>query len=78
MFKRRKRAVCLALCLSLIAVLPGCGQKTGPDPKHPVTLEVWHNFGGQMQATMDGLVDTFNLTVGKEKGIVLNVTSVSV
>ena len=30
-----------------------------------------------MQATMDGLVDTFNLTVGKEKGIVLNVTSVS-
>ncbi|MBC8577145.1 extracellular solute-binding protein [Oscillospiraceae bacterium BX1] len=77
MFKRRKRAVCLALCLSLIAVLPGCGQKTGPDPKHPVTLEVWHNFGGQMQATMDGLVDTFNLTVGKEKGIVLNVTSVS-
>jgi len=30
-----------------------------------------------MQTTMDGLVDDFNSTVGKEKGIVISITSVS-
>ncbi|MCI5563217.1 MAG: ABC transporter substrate-binding protein, partial [Intestinimonas massiliensis] len=47
------------------------------DPKHPVTLTLWHNFGGQMQATMDALVDEFNGTVGKENGVILSVTSIS-
>ena len=65
-------------CAALLAAgLSGCTAETGLNPRHPVTLTLWHNFGGQMQATMDTLVDEFNGTMGKEKGIILSVTSIS-
>lgn len=38
---------------------------------------MWHNYGGDMQKTMDYLIDQFNSTVGKEQGIVINVTAIS-
>lgn len=47
------------------------------NPNDPVTLTLWHNFGGQMQETMDEQVREFNTTVGKERGVILNVTSIS-
>lgn len=43
----------------------------------PTTLTLWHNYGGQMKNTMDAIIDEFNDTVGKEKGIIVNVTSIS-
>ncbi len=70
----------LALILSLVLIcslLSGCGKKSPLDPEHPVTLNMWHNYGGDMQKTMDFLIDQFNGTVGKEKGIVINVTAIS-
>lgn len=75
MKKRRIWLLCVAgLCLVLVT---SCGQNDGLDPRRPVTLTMWHNFGGQMQTTMDELVDTFNRTVGMERGIVLDITSIS-
>ena len=47
------------------------------DPKNPVTLTMWHNYGGQMRYTMDEMIDEFNGTIGAEKGIIVNVTSIS-
>ena len=73
--RRLAAAVCVLLILA--TGLSGCGERTGLDPKHPVTLTLWHNFGGTMQTTMDELVDTFNATVGRERGILLSVTSIS-
>ena len=35
----------------------------------PVSLTVWHYYNGAQQATFDTLVEEFNATVGKEKGI---------
>lgn len=65
----------LALCASLFV---GCGANThGLDPKHPLTLTMWHNFGGDMQQTMDELIDEFNSTVGRDRGIIINVTAIS-
>lgn len=64
------------LIVSLL-ILPGCFKRDEPSPDNPVTLTLWHNFGGQMQTTMDGLVDEFNKTVGKDNGILLSVTSIS-
>lgn len=55
----------------------GCSNDHGLDPKNPITLTLWHNYGGQMVETMDSMVDEFNETLGKEKGIILNVTSIS-
>ena len=73
--KRFGGIFCVALIM--VTLLSGCSEPSGLDPKHPVTLTLWHNFGGQMQATMDALVDEFNGTVGKENGVILSVTSIS-
>lgn len=74
-----KRFLCLLLCIGLIFCtgLTACSPKEGLNPGNPVTLTMWHNYGGVMKETMDSLVDEFNQTVGKDKGVVLNITSIS-
>lgn len=67
-----KRILALALCAALIlgTLLTGCGSKdTKLDPKDPVSLTVWHYYNGSQLAAFDAIVDSFNSTVGKEKGI---------
>ena len=76
----RKRIFPVFLCILLIfGVLPlaGCGAKPMLDPENPVTVSLWHNYGGQMKETMDALVNEFNNTVGSEQGVIVSVTSVS-
>ncbi len=60
----------------LTTALIGCNQSP-LDPNQPVTLNMWHNYGGDMQASMDLLIDEFNSTVGKEEGIIINVSAIS-
>ena len=56
------------LCLAML-FLCGCGSKNPLDPKDPVSLTVWHYYNGSQQAAFDALVEEFNNTVGREKGI---------
>ena len=73
-----KKAIALLLALVfLLGCLSGCGNSSPLDPKEPVTLTMWHNYGGDMQQAMDYLIDQFNSTVGKEQGIVIDVTAIS-
>ena len=73
-----KKILALILCVMTVTLcLSGCTDKSPLNPKKPVTLTMWHNYGGDMQQSMDFLVDEFNSTVGKEKGIVINVTAIS-
>ena len=65
------------LILIMIPTLAGCGEGEMIDPSNPVTLNLWHNYGGQLKETMDNMVDEFNETIGIEKGIIINVTSIS-
>lgn len=44
---------------------------------NPVTLTLWHNYGGQMKDKMDELIEEFNGTVGAKNGVIINVTSIS-
>lgn len=44
---------------------------------NPVTLTLWHNYGGQMKDKMDEIIDEFNGTIGVEEGVIINVTSIS-
>ena len=60
-----------------ILLLTGCDSNNLPNAKNPVTINLWHNYGGLMKETMDNLIDEFNDTEGKEKGIIINVTSLS-
>ncbi len=47
----------------------------GANKQEPITLTMWHVYGEQAKSPMDELVNEFNETVGKEKGIIINVTA---
>lgn len=69
-------AVLCALSIGFCAV--GCNKtKTLLDPKDPVTLTMWHVYGEQADSPMNRQIDEFNQTVGKEKGVIINVTNMS-
>lgn len=73
-----KKAFALLLTfLLMLGCLSGCGNDSPLDPQKPVTLTMWHNYGGDMQQAMDYLIDQFNSTVGKEQGIIIDVTAIS-
>lgn len=78
---RGTRVLILLLLFVMIlssVMLSACGaDKVGFNAKNPVTLTMWHNFGGDMQVTMDTLIDEFNSTVGKEQGIIISVTAIT-
>ena len=68
----------LLRCLLLaILLLQGACADAPLDPRRPVTLTLWHVYGAQARSPMNALVDRFNRTVGKEQGIIIDVTSVS-
>lgn len=66
----------LSLVLSVVS-LQGCSKQNdhGLDPKHPVTLNLWNYYSGAQKVAFDNMVDTFNQTTGKEKGVLIEVTS---
>ncbi len=67
---RKKLKLFLGI-LMIGAVLGGCGNKSPLDAKHPVTIEVWTYYNGDQLSAFDSLVEEFNETVGKEKGIIV-------
>lgn len=60
-----------AICL----VFSACGTKE--KEKQPVTISIWHVYGAQTDSPLNDLIGEFNETVGKEKGIRVEVTMVS-
>ncbi len=73
-----KKTVALILAgLFLLLLFGGCADKTLLDPREPVTLTIWHVYGEQADAPMNLLIREFNDTVGKEKGIQIQVTNVT-
>ena len=74
----KKIAAALLACqLLLVSLLVGCSAKTELDAKNPVTLTMWHVYGEQADSPMNRLVEEFNRTLGKEKGIIINVSLMS-
>jgi len=63
------------LVLAGLMMLTACGVNGGQ--KEPVTLTVWHVYGGQTDSPLNDLIEEFNETVGAEEGIKLQVTVVS-
>lgn len=50
--------------LGLMAVmgLAGCGKETA---REPVTVTIWHVYGGQAESPLNDMIAEFNETVGK-------------
>lgn len=70
----------LTLLLVITVRLTGfgaCSQsaKVRLDPASPTAVECWHYYNGEQLANFNGLVDTFNATVGLTEGILLTSTS---
>lgn len=73
----KKRIIAaLMVCMMAASLFTACkSSKTEEaktvklDPDNPVTLKIWHYYNGNQQVTFDKLLEKFNATVGKEKGI---------
>ena len=76
--------VCIIM---LIFCLIGCsGKNTKLNPDNPVTLTIWHVYGSQTESPFNDSqtespfndsIDAFNRTVGAQRGVIIEVTSVS-
>ncbi len=74
---KRSLALLIAL-LMILALLTGCStNKDELSPSTPVTLTMWHVYGSQTESPLNELIDEFNRTEGKEKGVTVSVVSVS-
>lgn len=73
----KKKYIIFAITILIlpILILLICLVKTRDS--NPVTLTLWHNYGGQMKNTMDTMVEEFNATVGRNENVIINVTSIS-
>ena len=73
-----KRIAILLCFVILITCFSGCGQNsTALSPENPVILTMWHVYGSQTKSPLNDVINEFNRTVGKEKGITINVESVT-
>ena len=72
-----KKILVWMLMLLCTSALGGCKSETTLSPAAPVTLTMWHVYGEQADSPMNRLVDQFNETVGKETGIIIDVTVVT-
>ena len=73
-----KRIAVLLCFVLLITCFSGCRQNNAAfSPENPVTLTMWHVYGSQTKSPLNDVINEFNQTVGKEKGITINVESVT-
>lgn len=69
-----KRFLTILLCLALLLSAAGCKAAR---EEQPITLTIWHVYGGQTDSPLNDLIEEFNRTVGKEQNIAVQVTSVT-
>lgn len=73
-----RKLFCVVLCaFLLLTTFAGCEKRTALNADDPVTLTLWHVYGEQADSPMNRLVEEFNQTVGKEQGIIINVSLMS-
>lgn len=78
-YVKNKKKICglLKYCFlgAVIAIgVTGCGKGT---KEEPVTVTIWHVYGGQAESPLNDMIDQFNETVGKEENIQVQVGSVT-
>ena len=70
-----RKIAALLLAVFILSCFAGCSGT--PKEETPTTITVWHVYGGQTDSPLNDLIDEFNQTVGKERQINVQVTSVS-
>lgn len=72
--KSKRLVVWLTGIAMMTGILSGCGGNADKS-EDPVTLTVWTYYNGEQLDAFNALVDSFNDTVGKEKGIIVESSS---
>ena len=67
----------LFIAVAVTLTLSGCNIRNLSLGDKTTTLSIWHVYGSQTESPMNDIIDEFNQSVGKDKGIVVEVTSVS-
>ena len=67
-----RKNVLITFLLITVIFLSSCNSTT-VNSRNPVTISLWHNYGGQLKDTFDEMIDKFNETVGTKEGIIINV-----
>ena len=70
----KKRIVLCLLALALLSVMTGCGKEKDTDP---LTVTLWHVYGGEVDSPLNSLIEQFNNTIGAEQNIRVKVELVS-
>ena len=71
---KKKLIACLTGIALFAGTLTGCAVG-GAKTTEPITLTVWTYYSGEQLDVFNALVDSFNDTVGKEKGIIVESSS---
>lgn len=71
---RKKLIACLTGIAIFTGTLTGCAVG-GTRSSDPITLTVWTYYNGEQLDAFNALVNSFNETVGKEKGIIVESSS---
>ena len=71
---KKKLIACLTGIALFAGTLTGCAVE-GAKTTEPITLTVWTYYSGEQLDAFNELVDSFNDTVGKEKGIIVESSS---
>ncbi len=70
--------ILIAIMVATSIIFTACNKNaTLLNPKKPTTLNMWHVYGEQVGSPMNEYIEQFNSTVGKEKGVVINVALMS-
>ena len=72
----KKVYLCGLAIVLMLTCFTGCNGSL-LDPDDPVTLTIWHVYGPQTSSPLNDIIDEFNNTYGKEKGVVVKVTMVT-
>lgn len=74
----KKPLACLLALSFLLFCFSACRERPLLDPSDPVVLTMWHTYGEQSDSPMNRLIEEFNASVGKERGIVIKTTLMTV
>lgn len=70
--------VIILMTIAILFTFVACNKNNSLlDPKKPTALTMWHVYGEQVDSPMNAYIERFNSTVGKEKGVVINVALMS-
>lgn len=73
MMKKNLKYLSALLCIIVLLLCTGCSSNNAAP--QPISITVWTYYNGTLLESFNTLVKTFNETVGKEKGIIVEAYS---